>query len=336
MWSFLVAVEVGDIFDVTTKERLDGLDARTVSIESRVVSIETRLGIAISERKSAVARAYESVVNHKGTTSLIGLVAILGTVFGSNLYRRHLERLDRDFDNSVDRRIDAKLNPVSAKLEGVIERLATVEGKLDVLILQRAAARISDPNSAKQTSELLQEARKNGARLDAGLIAETGNKFIEATRTNPKAWDTALEFLNYRSSLNVYTRAVKTVNAPPGSVSFNLVGVTGKPLPELSHIPLAVAPGDAARFEIIGKNLNQQLQFGTAQLILTGGAINLDDMYIRHAIFDRVEIHYTGKTLRLQDAVFANCTFVFENTQPGRELGRALLASSPVSFEKTS
>jgi hypothetical protein len=112
--------------------------------------------------------------------------------------------------------------------------------------------------------------------------------------------------------------------------------VDGKPVPQPSHIPVPVAPEDAARFETIGKNLNANLTVGSAQLILTGGAVILDDKFVRHVTFQGVEIHYSGKQLRLQDAIFINCTFVMDNTLPARQLGKSLLAESSVTFQSAS
>jgi len=149
-------------------------------------------------------------------------------------------------------------------------------------------------------------------------------------------WNAALDVVNYRSFLIVYSRRVSTVNIPVDTATTYDLGplVPGRPTPTLSHIPYGVALKDAARFETIGQDLNQQLQFGSAQLILTGGAVSLDGKFVRHVIPDRVEVHYTGRALVLEDVVFSNCTFVFENTEPGRRLGRLILASSPIEFKK--
>jgi len=204
--------------------------------------------------------------------------------------------------------------------------------------LEQTSNTPQNQKSQNQAASLLGQAKLNGIRLPEPVIQYAGTRFIEAAETEPSAWKIALDFLNYRSTLNVYVRPVKAVNVPAGSETHFDIGpaVDGKPIPELAHIPIGVAPADAARFEKIGQNLNQNLQFGSAQLILKGGAVSLDDKYARHVFFEGVEIHYSGKPLILQDAVFSNCTFILDNTPYGRQLGQTLLASSTINFEKTS
>jgi hypothetical protein len=223
------------------------------------------------------------------------------------------------------------------RLTNIEGRLGGIETNLLALRAAQAASLPTDKKNIAEAKAILNTAKQSATKLPADVVEQSGKAFIDAAAKEPASWTAALDFINYRSSMVVYTRDVKTVDTSGGMTNFNLgPTVSGKPVPKLSHIPLGVAPKDAARFETIGQNLNEHLQFGTSQLILTGGAISLDDKYVRHVLFIGVEVHYTGKPLILQDAVFASCTFIFDNTQLGRELGRVLLASSPVNFEKTS
>jgi hypothetical protein len=219
-------------------------------------------------------------------------------------------------------------------IEGTIAKInATLEG----MTLNRIGSDPANPESIKEARNVITAAAANRTKIDPIIVKDVGTKFIQAGLNNPDAWNTALAFVNYRSTLNVYVRPVKTVSVPAGAGTNYDLGprVDGKPSPQGSHIPIPVAAKDAARFETIGKNLNQQLQYGSAQLILTGGALSLDDRYVRHIVFQGVEIHYSGRPLILEDAIFTNCTFVLDNTPTGRQLGEALLASSPISFKTT-
>jgi hypothetical protein len=217
-----------------------------------------------------------------------------------------------------------------------LEKLDTDVVSLRALISSSQPLKSQNQKAAKEL--LVQARQKLVPPIPEAVVQQAGMSFIEAAETDPSAWGIALDFLNYRSSLNVFTRTVKTVSVPVGAQTYFDIGpvVAGNPLPKVSHIPIGVAPKDGARFEKIGHDLNQQSQFGTPQLILTGGAVSLDDKYVRHAIFQGVEIHYTGRPLILQDAMFIDCTFILENTQPGRQLGQVLLASLIVNFEKAS
>jgi hypothetical protein len=193
-----------------------------------------------------------------------------------------------------------------------------------------------DPQSAKRVEQALQSAAKQGKQIDASVISEAGTRFVDASDNNPSAWSAALALADYNSAVNVSYRVVKTVATPVGTTFHYDTGplIDGKPTTHLSFVPAGVAPGDAARFEEIGRNLNEALGMGTPQLIASGGAITLDNKYIRHVIFKNVEIHYSGKPLMIEDAVFFNCTFIFDNTPQCRGLGKTLLASSPVNFQQ--
>jgi hypothetical protein len=45
-------------------------------------------------------------------------------------------------------------------------------------------------------------------------VKDSGAAFIEAAAKQPAAWNTAIDFLNYRSTLNVYVRKIDTVPVP--------------------------------------------------------------------------------------------------------------------------
>jgi hypothetical protein len=223
------------------------------------------------------------------------------------------------------------------RLTNIETRLGGIETNLLALRAAQAANLPTDKKNIAEAKAVLDMVKQSAIKLPANVVEQSGRAFIDASSKEPAAWNVALGFMSYRSVLNNYNRAVQTVNVPAGSnTNFEIRGVPGKAIPTVSEIPYGVAPTDAARYELIGKNLNEHLKFGTAQLILTGGAVNFDDHYVKHVFFINVEIHYTGRPLVLQDVVFVNCNFIFENTPPARQLGQVLVASSPVNFEKGS
>jgi hypothetical protein len=197
-----------------------------------------------------------------------------------------------------------------------------------------AAGKPTEKASIADAQNVLTAAKKEAIHLPPEVIEQSGTSFVDAAAKGTAAWDAALAFLNYRSSSISVTRITKGVAVPEGAETVYDLGpmVDDKPIPAVTHIPNAVRPEDSARLETIGKNLNEQLKYGSPQLILTGGAVNLDDKYLRHVVLLNVEVHYSGKPIMLEDVVFANCTFVLENTGPSRDLGKTLLASSPVTF----
>lgn len=311
---------------------------RFAEIEDRLKNIEIALELKPPKppipQKTSWAHKYEWAINHKGTALIWALILCVVGIIGGGLFKYHLDHKDDSFNEAVDKRVDGKLSPTTAKLSELGERMARVEGKLDVLIIRSAAAQPSNQQNTQLVKDVLAAANVRGEKLDPAIIADAGTKFIDAANKSPNAWNAALTLVNYRSSLNIYSRAVQGVAVPANaSVVFSVRRVPGKSLPTMFDLPTPVDVSDSARYEDIGENLNQQLKFGTAQLILKGGATSLDGKYLKHVIFDSVEIHYSGKPLNLQDVIFFNCTFVFDNTQPARSLGQAILASSPVNFQ---
>ena len=89
---------------------------------------------------------------------------------------------------------------------------------------------------------------------------------------------------------------------------------------------------DAAHYEVIGEDLNKGESRGIAEVLISGSSVRLDDHYLRHIAFNGVEVHYAGGALRMDDVIFVNCTFVFDNTLHSRSLSNTLLASSHVNF----
>jgi hypothetical protein len=257
-------------------------------------------------------------------TAFLALIAIIITV---GIYATNRVSQESEFRGTTQ-----------VRLTNIETRLGGIETNILALRAAQAANLPTDKKNIAEAKAVLDAAKRSAIKLPTNIVEQSGRAFIEAAAKEPAAWNVALDFLNYRSTLNVYDRTFNPVNVPAGSATAYDIGpdVAGKPLPILMHVPFGVAPKDAARFETIGQNLNQQLQFGSAQLMLTGGAVSLDDKYVRHAVFVGVEVHYTGRPLILQDALFVNCTFIFDNTQPGRQLGQVLLASSTVNFEKAS
>lgn len=204
--------------------------------------------------------------------------------------------------------------------------------------LQAAAANPNDPQSSTTVSHILNEALNSKQKIDPAVVSNAGVSFLYSAGidNNQQAWISALQVMNYRSAAIIPTgRTVKPAYAPPGGRTSYLIGdrVPGKPLPQLQNIPNPVAPEDEAHFEALGKNLNANLSWGSPELILKGGAINIDGKFVEHVVFEGVEVHYTGQPLKLRDVVFDHCTFEFNNTSSSRELAKVMLSVSRVDFE---
>jgi hypothetical protein len=316
---------------VSNKDRFDSLDARATGIEARLTDIETRLGITVPNPKNALIKLYEKAVNHKGTTIIIAVVAIFGSVFGSNLYRRHLEHQDRDFNYSVDGRIDGKLTPVNVKLDGLTQRMATIEGKLDGLIIQRFAAQPTDKKNIAEAKAIINTAKQSAIKLPPSIVEQSGKAFINAASKEPAAWDVALRFAEYRSYLNTFNPDVIPSGNRATNTEYTLSSPIGYAKPSLSITGL-VSADQAARFNRIGEGLKTDTVYGNAFIIVTGGAAILDGYELKNVVFQNTHVVYLGGPLQLKNVYFIGCTFDFISDNNGKEMVAAILSSPAISL----
>jgi hypothetical protein len=81
------------------------------------------------------------------------------------------------------------------------DRLAAIEASLLALRAVRAAETPTNPRSQAEAKAVIVEAKKIG-QLPEAVGQDTGKSFIDVAPTNPQAWNVALDFVQYRSSLN--------------------------------------------------------------------------------------------------------------------------------------
>jgi hypothetical protein len=365
MQGLVLELDVGELSDVSNKERFDGLDARAAAIEARLIGVEGQLGIAIPVRNNFLTKAYKAVINHKGTAAIISVIAILGGIFGSNLYRRHLEHQDRDFNYAVDGRISTKLEPIGTKLDGLTQRMATVEGKLDVLILQRLAAGPHTSQNSKQVAEVLEGIKKSGNQVGPSVISDTGKRFIDAAKNNSDAWDAALAFLGYRTFLNAAdvpavsnvsntsphievpsTLPMQFIRAPDAGPFHWVTFFDNGPIKPGTNAHISstlqdpVLPSMAAHFERIGQKLNEGAPLNPVAprwIIVDGhneAFIRLDNEWLRNVTIKNTRIVYMGGPIQLENVYFIDCTFDMQITNRAVDLARKILDSPSVTIGK--
>jgi hypothetical protein len=198
-----------------------------------------------------------------------------------------------------------------------------------------AAGNPTSPKAQAAAQANLAEAKKTSIAIAGPVIEQAGESFIEAAKTDPKAWGVALDFVSYRSSLNTPNRPIGRLEPiPPGSFTRYAILQSTGPRPEVKWLPPPVPYKDGAIWDIIGQRpLPVDVEIGAQWLFAKGGRISLDETHIRQVVFEGAEIHYSGERVILEDVIFINCTFVFDNNEPERKLGLALLDSSKINFE---
>jgi hypothetical protein len=213
------------------------------------------------------------------------------------------------------------------------QHLTNIDRTLAEIKTKLAAANPSDPANQQAAKELLAEATPKSLIPEA-TAKQAGDRFIKASKEDSNAWDVALRFVSYRSSLNVPSAPAGPWAKFSGSVvtEYRELPVPGKPRTQVRWSTPIVSPDKAARWDFIGQDKNVNVKAQPAWLIAEGGASRLDDEQIRNVVFDRVEIHYSGRPVILENVIFINCTFVFDNDDRGRQLAQAVLDSPAVTF----
>src|ERR1022692_1872322 len=214
------------------------------------------------------------------------------------------------------------------------DRLTAIETSLAAIRIARDGSTPTEKKSQIEAIEILATARKEALRLPVAIVEDAGKSFIDASNIEPGAWTAALRLVDYRSYLNSMIIHVPegAAMAPSTQYLFNLPN--GKSMPISMHaLKTPFVPMDeAALLEEIGRPSNPDIKTGDALVMLAGGAIIIDNLHMRHVVLKGVEVHYTGKPAILEDVTFLDCTFVIENTLPGRGLGVQVLAANHVDF----
>jgi hypothetical protein len=109
-----------------TREQLEGH-------EERIKAIEGALKLANHTSSNDKSR-WIRIVQHPSTPLLSSLVMTILTIIGGGIYLRHLERADHNDEMHTNELIDAKLKPIGESLSGHGEKLAKIEGELQVLL----------------------------------------------------------------------------------------------------------------------------------------------------------------------------------------------------------
>ncbi len=214
----------------------------------------------------------------------------------------------------------------------------TVE-KLAPLLKEVAARRIKEAGSQtpQQLSSELPDlkslavaARSADLKVQPQAVEEVGTKLIAIGSAD--AWDTAIDFLNYKSFLNAsLTVKYREVGTPGETVytEYRPIPVPGIRVPQFGVLG-AVPSEEAARFLRIG-DPNPNSNRGNDWIIAEGGALIIDHMRLKKVIFRNVYISYSGGPLEMENVYFLNCTFGVKQQPNGQGLVAAILKPPPAT-----
>ncbi len=303
-------------------------------IQGEIQAAETRIAESISAQVAIAVESFKpkgwkkAVAVLRELGPLVATIGIFVALFGitlSALYQAfsHVKE-ETEFRTSTK----DKLN-----------KLDTDVVSLRALISSNQPLKIQNQQAAK---ELILEARKKVIpAIPDEVVNQAGQSFVEASITESRAWDVALEFLSYRTLTNKASVAVGTAEqiatTPVTSLAtyYDLSFINGKSLPRIT-VGGEVPSGEAATMHYLSRpDPNQGNPRGKQVILIEGGAISIDNMFFKHVVIRNSEIFYSGTPINIEDVVFVNCTFVMINSSQTREFAIAVLSNGPTDFKSS-
>ena len=138
--------------------------------------------------------------------------------------------------------------------------------------------------------------------------------------------------MEYRSYVTSLTFDLPQTSTLAEDTRIKVHEIAGKPSPHFSFISLGGPIAQAGHIQFLGETMNPNVKVGPAKYFGSGGATSLDNMDISHVVYFGTEIHYSGELVHLEDVVFVNCTFVFDNGNRSRMLAENILTSEIINF----
>ena len=248
------------------------------------------------------------------------------------------KKIDNKLQSAIEK-INGKLQSTTDKLDTLGQRVAKMEGKLEILKIQSLATQPQKGGNAKKTSEILNAAKKEGTKFEPDLITDAGKQFISigGSSSNPDVWNAVQAFLDYRSFLNANLAPPTDKFAPldkdplPWAFFWQI-----KTQPTKANVTFTTgerAPAErAAVMEAIGSPLNVNEKFGHEFLRISGSAtFGLDGLRMKNIIFKDIKIAYEGGKVEMENVYFVNCTFEVTRRPNGQNFASSVLASAPAT-----
>jgi hypothetical protein len=239
----------------------------------------------------------------------------------------------------LDRHIGLAIGPIQNDVVQIKGDLQGIKGTLSGIQLRQLSSTPNNAQNVKEARDILTAAKKGNILIPDMVIQQAGTSFLEAAKTEPKAWEATLDFVSYRTMLNNQLLAVENASqlattpvTEPLELRYKLNTPTGYKQPQLS-VGGEVPSDRAADIHPLGEpSLNQGQPKGREVILVDGGAVVLDGMVMKNVVIRNTLISYSGGPISLSNVIFVNCTFLLPNEMPTREFANTILANSAVSF----
>jgi hypothetical protein len=287
----------------------------------------------------AAVGMFSEWLNTPRVTSVSLCVLVIGAIEIGRAWRyvqptEKKKRVDADLPSTIRRTLI--LTPVALLLFFVVAFLPVP--RLEAAIIERKLKKNAEhpynPQSMKETSHTLIHAEVENINLRPTVVESAGKKFLNAADGNPSAWNTTVQFLNYKSFLNVSLTIESKNVLPVGThleTRYNLRWPKGTTQARFS-VSGAVPRDQAAQFAVMGLvDPDASIPIGNDWIIATDGAITLDNMLMKKVIFRNVQIFYEGGPLIMHGVYFLSCTFNIIQSPNGQRFVLAALKPAPAT-----
>ena len=217
----------------------------------------------------------------------------------------------------------------------VSDRLTLISKSLEKLDPNFANSELSqigrvDKQAIQQARAVVETAKSNHLSLNPSVVEVTGKKLVEASNHNADAWDTALEFVDYKSDINHSLGPVPQPSADVFTTKYGVIVPAGMDGPRESVSGIA-PPDSEAIMDLIGVNQNEDLPKGRAYIFVENGNQILDNFQFRNVVFRNMTLYYDSGTIKMTNVYFINCKFVMKATRNSQGLAIAALSAVPAT-----
>lgn len=224
------------------------------------------------------------------------------------------------------------------RLDSIEKNIKDIDSGLLTLRISQVSSTPNEKKSQIDAGKILANARKSAIPIPLIDVEDAGKNFVGASKENQDAWSVALDFVSYRTGLNVNLLQVGTAQQIATTpvdrtleTHYEFSAPKGYPLPTASvggDVPIE----QAAMLYKLGSQPKSDARRGKQVILIEGGTLLLDQTAMKHVVVRNTQIFYQGGPALLEDEIFVNCRFVMFNDSAARTLALAVLAHSTVNF----
>jgi hypothetical protein len=290
-------------------------------------------------------------LHHPATPLLFSLAMAILTIIGGGLYLQHLGRAEHNDDMHTNELIDAKLKPIGESLSTHGEKLAKIEGQLEVLLAFKGISDSTRHAKSGKISVAIQDAKDAHVALIAATTAKipAPPEYFEDTAKNVGelanhtglsqiAHTLRIALAEYRSAITPKPSLPERVEQLPRPVPYTFTLTIPAAYPVLTTVifeppkPVTIEGGGAA-FDARGMRPDQEIFVAATRsleenpaiikdLILIGATQTLDYISWGNVTFVGTHIKSQGGPARLANVRFVNCTFDLPNDNAGVQIAQ--------------